>query len=134
MSAFWTRAGTWGIASTARSQLAVVLPVVSWPRPTPQLCLRCQRGSYFGCGSKNDKLRILPNLETRLTERLCCCRSLSLLLGSLLDWWLGTEVSECLLSGPAKARGGLPPARSQLEVVLPVISRPRPTPQLCLRC
>ncbi|PID12417.1 hypothetical protein CSV64_06335, partial [Sporosarcina sp. P32b] len=54
-------------------------------------------GSYFGCGSKYDKLRILPNLETRLTERLGGCGSLALLLGSLLDWWLGTEVSECLL-------------------------------------
>ncbi|WP_233191842.1 hypothetical protein, partial [Sporosarcina sp. P32b] len=38
---------------------------------------------YFGCGSKNDKLRILPNLETRLTERLCGCGSLALFVGGV---------------------------------------------------
>ncbi len=53
--------------------------------------------------------------------------------GALLDWLLGIGVSECSFSGPAQARGGLPPARSQLAMVLPVVSWPRLTPQLCLR-
>ncbi|PIC58389.1 hypothetical protein CSV80_05330 [Sporosarcina sp. P12(2017)] len=55
------------------------------------------------------------------------------LLGALLDWLLGIGVSGCSFSGLAQARGGLPPAMSQLAVVLPVVSWPRPTPQLCLR-
>ncbi|ARK22554.1 hypothetical protein SporoP32a_14015 [Sporosarcina ureae] len=54
-------------------------------------------------------------------------------VGVLLDWLLGTGVSEGLLFGLAQARGGLPPAMSQLAVVLLAVSWPRPTPQLCLR-
>ncbi|WP_233192354.1 hypothetical protein [Sporosarcina sp. P26b] len=36
----WTRAGTWGIASSHEPTSGGALLVVSWPRPTPQLCLR----------------------------------------------------------------------------------------------
>ncbi|PIC97744.1 hypothetical protein CSV68_16890, partial [Sporosarcina sp. P29] len=89
---------------------ASCLPATAYPAVVPALLSFI----YFGCGSKNDKLRILPNLETRLTERLGGCGSLALLLGSLLDWLLFTEVGGGLLSGPAQARGGLPTARSQL--------------------
>ncbi|WP_255414222.1 hypothetical protein [Sporosarcina sp. P35] len=35
-------------------------------------------------------------------------------VGSLLDLLLGIEVGECLLFGPAQARGGLPFVMSQL--------------------
>ncbi|PIC68091.1 hypothetical protein CSV78_04685 [Sporosarcina sp. P16a] len=54
------------------------------------------------------------------------------LLGTSLDLFLDFEVSKCSLFGPAQARGGLPTAMSQLAMVLPVVSWPRPTPQLCL--
>ncbi|WP_233204506.1 hypothetical protein, partial [Sporosarcina sp. P17b] len=36
----WTRAGTWGIASSHEPTSGGALLAVSWPRPTPQLCLR----------------------------------------------------------------------------------------------
>ncbi|PIC85310.1 hypothetical protein CSV72_14420 [Sporosarcina sp. P20a] len=38
-------------------------------------------GIHLFCGSKNDKLRTLTNLQTRLAERLCGCGSLSLFGG-----------------------------------------------------
>ncbi|ARJ39241.1 hypothetical protein SporoP8_10385 [Sporosarcina ureae] len=60
---------------------------------------------------------MLPNLETHLVEQLLGCWSLSLLVGTSLDWLLGTKISEGMLSGPAQARGGLPPALSQLAIV-----------------
>ncbi|PID07419.1 hypothetical protein CSV65_16245 [Sporosarcina sp. P31] len=121
MSAFWTRAGTWGIAYSqepAGGGAASCLLATAYPAVVPALL----SGIYSSCGSKNDKLCAIPNLQTRLAERLGGCGSLALLLGALLDWLLGTEVSECLLSGPAQARGGLPTARSQLAVMLPVVS------------
>ncbi|PIC76042.1 hypothetical protein CSV74_13235 [Sporosarcina sp. P19] len=136
MFVFWTRAGTWGIASS-QEPAGKVPPVVSWPRPTPQLCLR-----YWGVVilvvvlSGKAKLEIA--YSTRLTNAFggrdyAAAGLCYFLLGALLDWLLGIGVRECLLFGPAKARGGLPPARSQLAIVLPVVSWPRPTPQLCLR-
>ncbi|ARK25287.1 hypothetical protein SporoP37_11880 [Sporosarcina sp. P37] len=47
---------------------------------------------------------------------------LSLVLWSLLDRLSGIEVSECLLLGPAQARGGLPYVMSQLAKCVPVVS------------
>ncbi|PIC97770.1 hypothetical protein CSV68_16755, partial [Sporosarcina sp. P29] len=67
MSAFWTREGTWGIAYSqepAGGGAASCLLATAYPAVVPALL----SDIYFGCGSKNDKLRILPNLETRLTE------------------------------------------------------------------
>ncbi|PIC97820.1 hypothetical protein CSV68_16360 [Sporosarcina sp. P29] len=86
------------------------LMATAYPAVVPALL----SGIYLGCGSKNDKLCAIPNLQTRLAERLGGCGSLALLLGALPDWLLDTEVIKCLLSGPAQARGGLPTARSQL--------------------
>ena len=54
------------------------------------------------------------------------------LLGPLLEWWLGTEVSKCLLSGPAQARGGLSqePAGGVAASCLPATAYPAVVPAL----
>ena len=58
MSAFWTRAGTWGIAYSqepAGGGAASCLLATAYPAVVPALL----SGIYFGCGSKGKKIREL---------------------------------------------------------------------------
>ncbi|PID04431.1 hypothetical protein CSV65_15045 [Sporosarcina sp. P31] len=55
MSAFWTRAGTWGIASSqepAGGGAASCLPATAYPAVVPALL----SGIYSSCGSKGKKI------------------------------------------------------------------------------
>ncbi|PIC82469.1 hypothetical protein CSV73_12430 [Sporosarcina sp. P1] len=122
MFTFWTRAGTWGIASShepAGDGAASCLMATAYPAVVPALLW----GNELVCVSNKKK-----NSDIVIHVFLS-----HFLLGTSLDLLLDSEVSECSLSRPAQARGGLPPAMSQLAMGLPVVSWPRPTPQLCPR-
>ncbi|WP_143561066.1 hypothetical protein [Sporosarcina sp. P3] len=83
MSAFWTRAGTWGIASSqepAGGGAASCLMAKAYPAVVPALL----RGNYFCCGSNGKSISDLVILSsifenevyelpyTRFNEGDCC--------------------------------------------------------------